>query len=168
VLAVGGALFEVHLRPDGLAWAAAPLRGPSAEPGPTEPPHVEARPQDSRTWALVLADDEDKLPLPAGLAERYHGNSQFNRVRLWLRSVAEPAAPLRWVIDVLPGPTKQPMTVVLGFPGGDHRTFVVSAEPGLPRKRTSSACEPLPGAALEANGNSPAVLREWPVSVEFH
>src|SRR5271155_5315033 len=56
------ALFEVRLRPDVLAWAvASPLRGPSAEPGPTQPPPEEAQPEESGPWALVLADGGDKL-----------------------------------------------------------------------------------------------------------
>jgi hypothetical protein len=102
------------------------------------------------SWRVETADGEEMMPLSAELAEHYYGDATVNRVRLWLHAGAAEGEQVLPHVEVLPAPTRNPMTVTVLFASGETRTLTVPPSSGGLRKGQSTEGEPLPAASLSA------------------
>lgn len=106
------------------------------------------------TVVLALAEDPAADPpgvaLPPELVARLFSETAITHVAVEL--IAAEAEPGSWVpaVRVMPGPDLGPLTVVVAFPGGEARTFVVPANPpGSLRVAESAPAAPVPAVAVE-------------------
>jgi hypothetical protein len=140
------------------------LRHPCSAPDST--PAI-AESLDGGSWSLVPAEGGD-FTLPPEQTVFYHGTAELDWLKLTLRVVEETAETVRLVVEALPGPSLQPMTVVLRFTAEESRTFTIPPQTGSPRKQTSAPCDPVPRAVLGL-GNAVGTdgHRAWTPSVEI-
>lgn len=156
--------YDAWAEPE-VSWGGTLARGGGSSS--TEPANDIRRPI---VWAIGDAPgakpaDEGGMSvgLPQDLAARCYADPAESRIAVKL--VLEPAKGGEWtgVLRVFPPPTRQPMTIVVTFPGGSSRSFLVPASPPEDDDREAVSS---PSAALPAS-ELPDPSSGWRGAVEF-